>query len=189
MARQNGNQTHSIVYGSANLIYIRAPSKVETRTNGQQKIKANPFPNHALIQEQPQYGPDSGNYYALLMGREFLPGRFVLLLDFDNKDDGAVNGMQLIKKLNMDQYKAPCQKTPSGGKRNLFYVDATQKEQIASKTTIMYQGVKYNMDVKFQNSLCICAPTKMRATASTSGPRGPVINYKIYQSSLTSYSK
>ena len=113
---------------------------METRTNGQQKIKANPFPNHALTKEQPKYTANSGDYYALLMGREFLLCRFVLLLDFDNKDDGAVNGMHLIKKLNMDQYGAPCQKTPSGGKRYLFYLDATQKEQITSTTTIVYQG-------------------------------------------------
>ena len=161
MENQTQAQTHSTLYNGAGLIYIRAPSKVETRTNGQQKIKANPFPNHALIKEQPKYGPNSGDYYALLMGREFLPGRFVLLLDFDNKDDGAVNGMQLIEKLNMDQYGAPCQKNPSGGKHYLFYADAVQKEQITSITTIMHEGVKYNMDVKFQNSLCTCAPTKI----------------------------
>jgi len=172
MQSQTTKQTHSNLYGSAGLIYIRAPSKVETRTNGQQKIKANPFPNHALIKEQPKYGPNSGNYYALLMGREFLPGQFVLLLDFDNKDDGAVNGMQLIQKLNMDQYGAPCQKTPSGGKHYLFYVDAAQKEQITSKTTIMYQGVKYNMDVKFQNSLCTCAPTKIEGYGNYAWTKG-----------------
>ena len=96
MENQTQAQTHFTLHNGAGLIYIRAPSKVETRTNGQQKIKANPFPNHALIKEQPTYGPNSGDYYALLMGREFLPGRFVLFLDFDNKDDGAVNGMQLI---------------------------------------------------------------------------------------------
>ena len=49
----------------------------------------------------------------------------------------------------------------SGGKHYLFYADAVQKEQITSKTTITHEGVKYNMDVKFQNSLCTCAPTKI----------------------------
>ena len=39
------------VYGEAGLIYIRAPFKVETRENGQKKIKANPFPNHAAIKK------------------------------------------------------------------------------------------------------------------------------------------
>ena len=123
METQTANQKHSTLHNGAGLIYIRAPSKAETRTNGQQKIKANPFPNRALSKGQPKYGPNSGDYYALLMGREFLLWRFVLLLDFDNKDDGAVNGMQLIEKLNMDQYGAPCQKTSSGGKHYFFYAE------------------------------------------------------------------
>ncbi len=162
MASQNNKQTHANLYGDAGLIYIRAPAKVDTRTNGQKKIKANPFPNHALITKQPAYNKNSGDYYALLMGREFLPGRFVLLLDFDNKEEeGSKNGMELISKLKMDSYGAPCQKTPSGGKHYLFYATPAQKEHITSKTTINYEGVKYNMDVKFQNSLCTCAPTKI----------------------------
>ena len=107
MSNTTGNQTHASLYGNANLFYIRAPELVETRTNGQKKIKANPYPsNRALITEQPKYHANSGNYYALLMGREFRPGRFVLLLDFDNKDEGGVNGMKLIEKLNMGQYRA-----------------------------------------------------------------------------------
>ena len=92
MARQNGTQKLSDVYGNAKLIYIRAPALVETRTNGQHKIKANPFPDHAATKEQPKYNPNSGNYYASLMGREFLLGRFVLLLDFDNKGEGVSTG-------------------------------------------------------------------------------------------------
>ena len=114
MASQSNKNTYQQVYGEAGLIYIRAPAKVDTRTNGQKKIKANPFPNHALITKQPTYNKNSGDYYALLMGREFLPGRFVLLLDFDNKEEeGSKNGMELISKLKMDSYGAPCQKTPS----------------------------------------------------------------------------
>ena len=93
MENQAKNQTHSTWYNGAGLIYIRALARVEPRTNGEQKIKATAFPIHALIREQPKYTANSGDYYALLMGREFLPGRYVLLLDFDNKDDGAVNGM------------------------------------------------------------------------------------------------
>ena len=96
------------------------------------------------------------------MGREFKPGRWVLLLDFDNKVEGdSRNGLELISKLKMDQYNAPCQTTPSGGYHYLFFVDAEQKDQITSKTTITHEGVKYDMDVKFKNSLCNCAPTKL----------------------------
>ena len=92
----------------------------------------------------------------------FQPGRWAILLDFDNKVEGdSRNGLELITKLNMNQYEAPCQTTPSGGYHYIFYVDAQQKDQITSKTTIAHEGVKYNMDVKFKNSLCNCAPTKI----------------------------
>ena len=87
--------TSTKVYGEAGLIYIRAPFKVETREHGHKKIKANPFPNHAAIKKQITYNKDSGDYYSLLMGREFKPGRWVVLLDFDNKEeDGSRNGME-----------------------------------------------------------------------------------------------
>ena len=154
MSNQTPPTKSAQLYGDAGLIYIRARSKVETRANGQQKIKANPFPTHAAIKEQQTYNKGSGDYYALLMGREFRPGRFVLLLDFDNKEEeGSENGMKLLETLKMDSRGAPCQKTPSGGKHYLFYATAAQKEQINSKATVTYQGVKYNMDVKCQNSL------------------------------------
>ncbi|MFM7989973.1 MAG: hypothetical protein ACKPKO_62730, partial [Candidatus Fonsibacter sp.] len=60
------------------------------------------------IQEQAKYGPGSGDYYSLLMGREFKPGRWSILLDFDNEaDDATSSGLDLVDKLNMDQYDAP----------------------------------------------------------------------------------
>ena len=49
------------IYGEAGLIYISAPSKVEKKKNGQQKIKANPFPNHGLISQQRNYSETSGD--------------------------------------------------------------------------------------------------------------------------------
>ena len=156
--------TSAQLYAEAGLIYIRAPSKVETKTDGKtKKIRANPYPkDRNLITEQPKYNKGSGDYYALLMGREFRPGRFVLLLDFDNKEEeGSENGMKLLDKLQMDSRGAPCQKTPSGGKHYLVYANAVQKESITARTTITYQGVKYNMDVKFKNGLCNCTPTKI----------------------------
>ena len=56
------------------------------------------------------------------MGLEFKPGRWTILLDFDNKaDDASHSGLDLAKKLNTDQYDAPKQKTPSGGFHYIFY--------------------------------------------------------------------
>ncbi|MFM7984357.1 MAG: hypothetical protein ACKPKO_34035 [Candidatus Fonsibacter sp.] len=49
-----------------------------------------------------------------MMGREFKPGRWSILLDLDKKaDDATRSGTDLAVKLNMDQYDAPKQKTPS----------------------------------------------------------------------------
>ena len=96
------------------------------------------------------------------MGREVKPGRFVILLDFDNKEDEeSHNGLTLAKLLKMTQYKAPEQSTPSGGLHYLFTVSAEEAGQINSRTGITYKNVKYNMDVKFKNSLCNCSPSKI----------------------------
>ena len=71
--------------------------------------------------KQIEYKADAGSYYSLLMGREYKPSRFVMLLDFDNKVEGETrSGVDLAEKLNMDQYNAPKQTTPSGGLHYLF---------------------------------------------------------------------
>ena len=61
----------------------------------------------------------------------------------------------------MDQYYAPQQRTPSGGLCYIFYVDGEQSKRIGSRTCITYQGIKYNMDVKFKSGLCKCQPSKI----------------------------
>ena len=112
--------------------------------------------------KQVEYKADAGSYYSLLMGREYKPGRFVMLLDFDNKVEGETqSGMDLAEKLNMDQYNAPKQTTPSGGLHYLFYVNEEQGKHIKSRTGMTYEGVQYNADVKFRNSLCNCSPSKI----------------------------
>ena len=116
------------IYGDAGLIYIRYHAQIETKSNGQKKIGGSP-PPFSKIKKQIDYEPGSGDYYSLLMGREFKPGRWSILQDFDNKaDDASQSGLDLVKKLNMDQYDAPKQKTPSGGLHYIFYVDAQQKD-------------------------------------------------------------
>ena len=115
------------IYDNAGLLYIRYHAQIETKPNGQKKI-AGTRPAFSKIKEQISYSSKSGDYYSLLMGREFKPGRWSILLDFDNKDDEtSQSGLVIAKKLNMDQYDAPKQKTPSGGLHYIFYVDAQQK--------------------------------------------------------------
>ncbi len=104
------------IYGDAGLIYIRYHAQIETKPNGHKKISGT-RPAFSKIKEQINYSSNTGDYYSLLMGREFKPGRWSILLDFDNKDDEtSQSGLVLAKeKLNMDQYDAPKQKTPSRG--------------------------------------------------------------------------
>ncbi len=66
------------------------------------------------------------------------------------------------------------QSTPSGGYHYIFYVDAQDKEHITSKTTITHQGVKYNMDVKFNNGLCNCASSKSEGYGKYAWTKGSV---------------
>ena len=170
--------TPAKIYGDANLIYIRYHAQIETKPNGQKKISGS-RPPFKGIEKQINYAPGSGKYYSLLMGREFKPGRWSILLDFDNKaDDASQSGLVLKKKLNMDQYNAPKQKTPSKGVHYIFYVDAQQKDHINSRTTITYQGTKYNMDVKFENGLCNCAPSMIEGYGKYVWTKGSIERLK-----------
>ncbi len=115
MANQGNPTNPAQIYSEAGLAYIRYPATIDTKANGQKKINGK-RPAYTKIENQPRYTQWSGDYYSLLMGREFQPGRFAILLDFDNKAEGDLNsGFDLVKKLNMNQYNAPKQLTASNG--------------------------------------------------------------------------
>ena len=148
-------------YQANNLMYIRFDGKIIKKPGGKKKIDGR-RPAYSQLTEQKKYGKHAGRYYSLLMGREYQPGRYVMLLDIDNKTEGeSLNGLQFMKLLNLDQYQAPKQSTPSGGFHYLFYVDEAQKDLIPNKTTMEYNGKIYNVDVKFKNQLCNCEPSKI----------------------------
>ena len=106
--------TPAQIYGESGLIYIRYSSLIEAKPNGQKQIGGS-RPAFSSIVSQPVYSSVAGKYYSLLMGRDFKPGRWSILLDCDNKvDEASQSGLDLVKKLNMDQYDPPKQKTPSG---------------------------------------------------------------------------
>ena len=77
----------SALYEQENLMYIRYNAPIEEKSNGQKKIGGT-RPAFSKLTEQPKYERGSGKYYSLLMGREYKPGRFVILFDFDNKVEG-----------------------------------------------------------------------------------------------------
>ena len=106
MSKQT-KQTYETIYGEAGLIYLRAPAKIGPNESGQIKIKGSPFPKHGGITKQPKNGPNAGDDYTLKMGTEFKPGRWAVLLDFDNKTEGDLkNGMELVKKLKNESIRS-----------------------------------------------------------------------------------
>ncbi|MFM7981936.1 MAG: hypothetical protein ACKPKO_21715, partial [Candidatus Fonsibacter sp.] len=90
MTNQGNTQTYSPaeIYGDAGLIYIRYHAQIESKPNGQKKIGGSRLA-FSKITKQIDYESGSGQYYSLLMGRQFKPGRWSVLLDFDNKSDDA----------------------------------------------------------------------------------------------------
>ena len=76
------------VYVESGIIYIRYHASIDTKPNGQKKINGK-RPAYTKIEKQPRYTQYSGDYYSLLIGREFQPGRFAILLDFDNRAEGT----------------------------------------------------------------------------------------------------
>ncbi|MFM7979233.1 MAG: hypothetical protein ACKPKO_07950 [Candidatus Fonsibacter sp.] len=116
MAQSCNYQTYSTahIYGYAGRIYIRYHAQIETKPNGRNNIGGS-RPAFSKFTKLIDYTSGSGHYYSLRMGREFKLGCWSVLLDFDNKADNASqSGIDLINKLNMDQYYAPKQNTPSG---------------------------------------------------------------------------
>ncbi|MFM7988306.1 MAG: hypothetical protein ACKPKO_54240, partial [Candidatus Fonsibacter sp.] len=95
------------IYGDAGFIYIRYHAQIEAKPNGQNNIGGS-RPAFSNITKQVDYTSGSGDYYSLLMDRDFKPGRSSVLLDLDNKaDETSQSGVYLIHKLNMDLYAAP----------------------------------------------------------------------------------
>ena len=88
------------IYGDAGLIYIRYHAQIETKPNDQKKIGGS-RPAFSKITKQPAYSSSAGDYYSLLMGRQFRPGRWSILLDFDSKaDEASHRGLASISSRN-----------------------------------------------------------------------------------------
>ena len=69
---QTTKLTYGQMYEKNNLLYIRYDACIETRANGQKKIKGIDMPCYSKIRKQKQYKPSDGKYYSLLMGVEYL---------------------------------------------------------------------------------------------------------------------
>ena len=133
--------TATQLYRESGLIYIRFDGQVEEKSNGQKKIKGS-RPAFSQITKQIDYKAGSGRFYSLLMGREFRPGRFAVLLDFDNKEEGnAKNGLLLAEKLKLDQYKAPEQKHLPGDSTTYSGWTLSKKRQSPERCDVRRCGI------------------------------------------------
>ena len=153
--------TISKIYNESGLMVIRYDGKIKDHANGQKEIAGN-RPTNSKMNKQVQYKFGSGKFYRLLMGREFKPDQYAILLDFGNKAEGdATSRLYFFDELDIDQYDAPQQHTPSGGLHYIFNVDGEQAKRIGSKTCITHNGMRYSTDVKFKNGVCNCQPSKI----------------------------
>ncbi len=90
--------TASARYEQEVSIYIRYNAPIEEKASGQKKIGGGSRPAFSKITQQIQHEMGAGKYDSLLMGREFQPGRFVILFDFDNKVECASkHGLNLVE--------------------------------------------------------------------------------------------
>ena len=158
----NLNKNILDLYIKNNLIYINYPATIIEKENGIKKIKGS-YPQFSKITKQINYPNNYYNYFSLLMGREYKDG-YLILIDADNKSDkNTKNGLEFINLLSnvFNITKVPCQETPSGGLHFLFYIDSNQKNINNSYTTLTYNDIIYNVDIKFKNQLMNCSPSQI----------------------------
>ena len=76
-------------------------------------------------------------------GARIQAGSVCYLVDFGNNvESNAKNGFNFFDELDMDQYGAPKQHTPSSGLHYIFNVDGKHTKRIGSKTCITHNGIK-----------------------------------------------
>ena len=79
--------TTSQIYKESGIMYIRYDGEIETQSNGQQKIGGS-RPAFNNMEKQVEYR--RGRIYSLLMGREFKPNQYAILLDLTTRRKGTV---------------------------------------------------------------------------------------------------
>ena len=153
-------------YKKSNLIYIQYEADIITKDDGKQKIKGY-YPAYSKITRQPT--ENNKNYYSLLMGRQYELNKFLILLDLDNKENietdatpATENGLKFIDLFKLDDFNTPTATTPNGGRHYLFFCDALQYPDVCnSQTTLKYNNIVYNADIKCKHGLMNCEPSKI----------------------------
>lgn len=118
----------------------------------------NEFTRHETYYDEGSYG------IAIRTGKEYNKGRYLILIDIDNKEEGIVeNGMRLWERWEGEDKmigETVKERTPSGGYHYYYYVDEEQRKYIgSSKTQIEYEKKRYAVDYKFKNQCAIMSPS------------------------------
>ena len=114
-----------------------------------------------------EYGFNNG--VGLIMGQKIEDDKYIIGVDFDNKDtkdkdDNIIveNGMTIRKKLYKEHNYKPdtiMQKTPTGGIHEMYYVNEKMKELLSCQNGIYIDNKKVHIDVKFESGFLICDPS------------------------------
>jgi len=101
---------------------------------------------------------------AVRTGWEYQTGRYLILIDIDDKvSDGVDNGYDLwnLWKNEDDTITDTVHETtPSNGEHYYYYADEEQQTNISnSRTTLEYNNKTYAIDFKFKNQFSIIAPS------------------------------
>jgi hypothetical protein len=109
------------------------------------------------------------NGIGLIMGQKIDDDKFIIGVDFDNKDslddNGNIiieNGMSVRKRLYKQHKNKPdtlMQKTPTGGLHEMYYVDEKTKNEICGHNKISIDNKKVHIDIKFEGGFLLCSPS------------------------------
>lgn len=106
------------------------------------------------------------NLIAMMMGYEYMTSRFIILVDIDNKEEnGNLNGFKLwnkLKAIDNTIEDTPSEFTPSKGKHFYYYLtpEMAKYMQKCAETGLVYEGLRYAIDVKGWNQPAFCAPSQ-----------------------------
>lgn len=129
------------------------------------------FPNSQEDMPRMTVGTDANwlkpdNLIAMMMGHEYMPSRFIILVDVDNKEEnGKLNGFKLwdkLKAIDKTIEDTPSELTPNKGKHFYYYLtpEMAKYMQKCSENGLTYEGIQYGIDIKMWNQPSFCAPSQ-----------------------------
>jgi hypothetical protein len=121
------------------------------------------------------WGGGLDNTIAMMMGHEYAPDRFIILIDVDNKNKTInpitksfiYNGFDLwnkLKAIDPTIEDTPRETTPSKGLHAYYYITRDMMRFIPSsaQTIMKYENQEYAIDYKFTNQPAVCCPSSFK---------------------------